>query len=65
MIILYEKTKRLMRKNLIRYFINVFEKEYDVYIKKIIDFQSPSIYYYINHIFFYYIKNCFREALRK
>ena len=45
-----------MRRDLIRYFIIVFERECDIRIKKIIDFQPSSICSYINYIFFYYIK---------
>ena len=54
-----------MRRDLIRYFIIIFEKEYDIHIEKIINSQSFSICYYINYILFYYIKNCFKEALKE
>ena len=62
---LCEGTGYPMRKDLIRYFIIVFERECDARIEKMIDFQSSSTCCYINHILFYYIKNCFKKTLRE
>ena len=53
-----------MRRNLIRYFIIVFKIKCDIRIEKMINFQFFSIYYYINYILFYYIKNYFKKALK-
>ena len=53
--ILCQETEYLIRRNLIRYFIIIFKREYDIRIEKMIDFQSPLICYYVNHIFYYYI----------
>ena len=62
---LCEEIEYFMRRNLIRYFIIVFERECDARIKKMIDFQLSLICYYVNYILFYYIKNCFKKALRE
>ena len=60
---LCEGTGYLVRRDLVRYFVIVFERECDVRIEKMIDSQSPSACCHVNHILFYYIKDCSRGAL--
>ena len=58
---LCEEIEYFMRKNLIRYFIIIIEREYDAHIEKKVNFQPSSICYHVNYIYFYYIKNCFKK----
>ena len=53
----------LVRRDLVRYFVIVFERGCDAPVEKKVDFQPFSTCYHVNHIFFYYIKDCFRGVL--
>ena len=43
-----------MRRDLVRYFVIVFEKGCDVRVEKMINSQPSPAYCHVNHIFFYY-----------
>ena len=63
--VLYKEIKCFVRRDLIRYFIIVFKRECDARVERKVGFQISSTCYHISHIFFYYIKNCFRKALKE
>ena len=54
-----------VRRDFVRYFVIVFERGCDALVEKKVGFQPSPACCHVSHILFYYIKDCFRGALRE